>query len=351
MDLLFPFDRPASGNNLLGRKEDIEHIVDCIINKRRGVILMDVPKSGKDTVVKAAFRTLKDRGYRYFPCEINCTGVNTYEEFCELFKSCMLEAFEIVNQKSLLPFTIDASNLSNDKIFDLPADIARESGEVVIVYFKEFQNVASLSDSQFNPQTMEKIWLRQQNVRYIFSGSAVNAMKSLFEKRQLFYYLSEKTELSTIPKKQIMDYITSTFLSIGRVIEKSELEEIWTVTGGSIWYIKLMCTIIHSLPAAYVNRNAVIQAKDALLRIFESQFCHIMLDLTPNQINFLRAVCESGRKFSSGEILEKYHLNSSANVFRLKDAFRKKELVIFDRQDNARITDPLFEYWLKNRYF
>jgi len=25
--------------------------------------------------------------------------------------------------------------------------------------------------------------------------------------------------------------------------------------------------------------------------------------------------------------------------------------VVFDEEDNARLTDPLFEYWLRNYYF
>ena len=49
--------------------------------------------------------------------------------------------------------------------------------------------------------------------------------------------------------------------------------------------------------------------------------------------------------------IEKYGLNSSANVRRLKDALEKKEIVVFDGDDVPRIIDPLFKYWIKKYYF
>ena len=57
------------------------------------------------------------------------------------------------------------------------------------------------------------------------------------------------------------------------------------------------------------------------------------------------------KKLSSAEMVERYRLNSSANVARVKDALQKKEVITFDSEDNARIIDPLFAYWLRNYYF
>ena len=73
------------------------------------------------------------------------------------------------------------------------------------------------------------------------------------------------------------------------------------------------------------------------------------VDSDPNYAGDTEAIHDG--YFHESEILSRYHLNSSANVFRLKDAFRNKELVTFDRNDEPQILDPLFEYWLKNKYF
>ena len=49
--------------------------------------------------------------------------------------------------------------------------------------------------------------------------------------------------------------------------------------------------------------------------------------------------------------MERYRLNSSAGIARSRDALQKKEVLTFDSEENARIVDPLFEYWLRNYYF
>ena len=50
-------------------------------------------------------------------------------------------------------------------------------------------------------------------------------------------------------------------------------------------------------------------------------------------------------------MIEKYVLNSSANVRRVKDALQKKEILYFTDNDEPVIIDPLFEYWLRNNYY
>ena len=351
MEMLFPFDKPASGNKLLGRKEEIQAIVDTLVNKQKGVALYSAPKSGKNTVVREALHRLKASGWQFRLCEIDFFNVRTLPEFIDCFKRRMLDCYDQMNRNSILPFAVESADIPDEKVLDLPSIIAKESASTVVVYLREFQNVISIDDKSFSLEDLVKTWLRQTNVRYIITGSAVNIMKSVFEEKQLFYYLTDVVEFKPIPQKSIIDYITSSFLNVGRVIEREDAEEICRITGGNMWYVKMMCSICYTLPIGYVNRNAILQTRDALLQVFAPQFRHTMLELTPNQINFLRAICDGARRLSSSEILSRYHLNSSANVFRLKDAFRNKELVTFDRNDEPQILDPLFEYWLKNKYF
>ena len=56
-------------------------------------------------------------------------------------------------------------------------------------------------------------------------------------------------------------------------------------------------------------------------------------------------------KFSNKEVIERYSLNSSANVFRLKEALKKKESIDFDDKDEPYFIDPIFKYWLSKVYF
>ena len=76
-----------------------------------------------------------------------------------------------------------------------------------------------------------------------------------------------------------------------------------------------------------------------------------MDDLTDHQLSLMEAVLDGVVKFSASEVIAKYRLNSSANVRRVKDALKKKEVITFNEKDEPVILDPLFEYWITKYYF
>ena len=65
----------------------------------------------------------------------------------------------------------------------------------------------------------------------------------------------------------------------------------------------------------------------------------------------MKAILDGVVKFSASDIIDKYSLNSSANVRRVKDALKKKEVITFNEKDEPVILDPLFEYWITKYFF
>ena len=64
-------------------------------------------------------------------------------------------------------------------------------------------------------------------------------------------------------------------------------------------------------------------------------------------MNFLRAVLDGvNSEFTTQEVLNKYHLGSSANVSAIKRALVKKELIEIERRQVV-IPDPVLKVWLK----
>ena len=94
-----------------------------------------------------------------------------------------------------------------------------------------------------------------------------------------------------------------------------------------------------------------MEALNSMISLHEPRFMNMINDLTDHQVSLLRAVLDGVVRFSASEVIEKYHLNSSANVRRVKDALRKKEVLTFNEKEEPVILDPLFEYWLENHYF
>lgn len=346
----FAYEKLAAGENILGRENEVAALVHSIRYKGKGAAIYDTPQSGKETIVRESLDSLRDAGFNFIVCELNLFNIRSYEEFLELLRTKMSECFREANRGAMIPFDIDISSLPAKKILELPQIIAKEACKTVIVYIKEFQNIL-LFERDSLPEDLDKIWSRQKDVRYILTGSMVNAMKSLFEERKLFASMTTIIELGPIDRSLIARYVISSFLSFGRVIETEEALEICAIASCKMSLVKQLCAICFSQPAGYINRKIVNQARDKIISRNEPYFRHIMTDLTSNQISFLKAIIDGVEKFSSAEIMETYKLNSSANVFRIKDALKKKEVIILGAEDAPMLQDPLFEYWLRYYYF
>jgi hypothetical protein len=101
----------------------------------------------------------------------------------------------------------------------------------------------------------------------------------------------------------------------------------------------------------YLNEGILMDALNTIISIHEPRFRAIMNDLTDFQVNLLLATIDGVTRFSASDVIEQYKLNSSANVRRLKDALKKKEVITFNEKDEPMILDPLFEYWVTKCYF
>ena len=351
MEFPFAFDKIAAGGSIIGRTDEIGVIIATLEKGGRGLAVYGEARSGKETIVTEALEQFRARGNALIICEIDLFNIRSADDFATLWRERMKECAAEVNRGVLLPFEISIDEIAGSKIFDLPEIIAGEAGKQMVVYFKEFQNLLRFEDEQFRLEDLDRAWSRHRHVNYLLTGSFVNAMKSIFEERKCFYGLCRTLELQPLDKKTVCEYIRSTFLNFGRVIEMEEAMAIFEIASGNMWYVKQLCAFCYAMPAGYVNRKIVNQARDTLLAIHVPRFKQSLLDLTGNQINLLHAIVDGVRKLSSAEMMERYRLNSSANVFRVKDALQKKEVITFDAEENARIIDPLFEYWLRNYYF
>ena len=351
MDFPFAFDKIAAGGSILGRTEEIGTIVATLEKGGRGLAIYGEARSGKETIVTEAVELYRKRRDHLIVCYLDLFNIRTLEDFSALWREKMKECAVEVNRGALLPFEISIDEITGSKIFDLPGIIATEAGTQMIVYFKDFQNLLRFEDENFRIEDLDRIWSRHHQVNYLLTGSFVNAMKSIFLERRCFYGMCRTLELRPLDRKLVCEYIRSTFLRFGRVIEMEEAMAIYEIAAGNMWYVKQLCALCYAMPAGYVNRKIVNQARDRLLAVHVPRFKQTLLDLTGNQINLLHAIVDGVQKLSSAEMMERYRLNSSANVFRVKDALQKKEVITFDGEENARIIDPLFAWWLRHYYF
>ena len=179
----------------------------------------------------------------------------------------------------------------------------------------------------------------------------VNAMKKIFEEQKHFYRMTEHLPLHQIDDKDIVEHIVRGFRTSGKVIEMDLAAKAIGIFRSNIWYLNHFISICDSLSKGYMNEGVLMEALRIILSIHEPRFFSTMNNLTDHQISLLKAILDGEIRFSASEVIEKYRLNSSANVRRVKDALMKKEIITFNDRDEPVILDPLFQHWLEYHYF
>ena len=378
MDHYFIYDSPVSGRNFVGRKKDIALLTN-LINGCESVALYGEPHTGKMSLVLQTLSEMKMNGAKSVTARVSLGCARTLEDLLlktagAVLQACAIDASEegyslLVReclQDTHLVFdkerfrasgeTVSANWLLDEvdiqKVAALPRTLALRFGIRLVVLFEQFQSVLFCEECDSFLNALEKeIALRSECVSFIFTGSHLNAMKEIFVGRRFCWRSVTRFEMSPIEASEITDYMYKGLMNTGKVAQKEQVMDICEVLRCNPWYLNHLFSIVESICRGYANRAILDEALRMLIAAHRPYFYSVVCSLTDFQLRMLRAIVDGETRFSSLGVIERYRLNSSANVKRLKDALAKKEVVWFDSQDEPHIQDPLFEYWLVNRYF
>lgn len=345
----FDWQRTAQGDKFISRADAVKHLAAQIKDKKF-TTLYSAPGYGKKSVVEKALHSLRASQYPFTLITLDLFNVTSAETFCKAYAAAFRKHIDDFNRDALFPIPIKLDSIGTQMAINLPNVVAGYTGANFVVYFKEFQNILNIDGGEKLLKLMEKE-LPGHQVAYIVTGEQVNAMKDIFENHKYFFNINCNIPLAPLEKRACMLYLRNGFLHSGKDLEEETGEALYRTAKGNPQIINKLAAECDSLSIGYINKRILRGAVDSYYSDNEAQYRYVMSNLTGNQVNFLRAVCDGAQKFSSSEVLKKYKLNSSANVFRLKEALAKKEIVTFDSEDKASVIDPMFEHWLKERYF
>ncbi|MBR5250263.1 MAG: hypothetical protein IKV28_06760 [Bacteroidales bacterium] len=372
----FVYNRFVTGANFLSRKQERETMIN-LLKQNQHILLIDAPRTGKRSLVQRVLSDIKLANPNQLVCHLDLINVRTCDHLLKHIIFSLAGCFattqnEIKNfltthfplSAPLLPENDDEipedflapdgqffNNEQCDEILSGPDRIAEHYNTSIILYLEEFQNISLFNNAEDFLKKMETHFRAYQKTTCIITGSMINAMKYIFHEKKYFYRFAEEVHLTPLAEKDVTDHIMKTFMRVGRVVNQPLAQRMFRTLQGHPWYIAHLSTICFNLTKGYLNDRLVTEALYSLMSIHVPRFRMMMHDLTEYQIHLLRAVCDGVDKFSTANVLNSYNLNSSANVFRLKEALKKKEIITFDEHDIARIIDPLFELWLRTRYF
>lgn len=348
MEVPFNFKEPAIGVDFLGRDMESNSLLN-LIRQGQNVYIYGPDGVGKRSLINKVFIDLKKSDFNTIICNVNLLNVRTEEEFFNIYhEKISLSGLSSYGDLGLLS---EGAGGDLTSALDAPEKLALQKGANVIVYIEEFQNVLHFDDPDTFLKKLENVWGGRSNVTYLLTGSKVNAMKYIFEEKKYFYGMMEYLPILPINEKLASDYVIRTFLRVGRVIDKDYVKEYYDISGGYPYYLWLLSSFSFNLTKGYVTPDIRDFSIASVLSLRENHFKSLLDSLSNFQVNLLRAIFNGVTKLTNREVIESYGLNSSANVHRLKEALKKKEIVYFDEKEEPHFVDPIFKYWLSKYYF
>lgn len=380
MDASFVYDNHVTGRHFVGRKTECT-VLSNLLEAGENVCIYEAPKAGKTSLVQQTLYNMRSAGKPFIVAFVDLLNVRTRRGFLKKFGGAVLKAAystpsdyasiisthlagthfvfdtaQFASKEDIVCMNWDADENDIYMMSRLPQRIAEEKGVPFYVVFRDFQNVMCTDDFETVFKTMEKVFAeRDRNdapkSAFVFCGSMVNAMKYIFAEKKYFYRQVNHLPLSPIDDKDAIEHIVRGFRSSGKVIERDLALGACKLFRCEMWYLNQFFSICDSMSKGFINEAILVDALNALIAVHEPRFKVLVNDLTDHQLSLLRAVLDGVVKFSASDVIERYALNSSANVRRVKDALRKKEIITFNDKDEPVILDPLFEYWVRRYYF
>lgn len=378
MTTTFVYDKYVTGRNFVGRKLEC-NVLSNLLEAGENIYIYGHQKSGKMSLVQQTLFNLRMSGKFFSVAQVDLFNVRKMEDFLLKFGSAVIrsvasvpeEYSEIVSKYlSGTHFVYDVMRFSMyeevvsaswrldmtdaEAMMMLPYRISEDKGQPVYVILSEFQNL--MMDDQYEDlfKVMEKVLAEKPSGNpssFIMLGSQVNAMKLIFEEKKYFWRQMNAVLPSPVEDREVIEHVVRGFSSGGKVIERELILGACRLFKSDMWRINHFFSICDSMSKGYINESILVEALRAMLAMNEPYFRSVINDLTDYQVSLLKAVLDGVVKLSASDVIEKYSLNSSANVRRVKDALKKKEVITFNEKDEPVVLDSLFEYWLTKSYF
>lgn len=384
MNSPFIFNKPLSAIDALGRNSEVNWLATNLI-KGHNSLVWGHPKTGKTTFINQALALVRKNENQTVTCAISCynsisfqsllanianslfktfAGI-TYSDWTQLIDNTLpvthpevTVLYQPEQEQQLLFKNLTADNPSIDasikELLMLPQRMANAKDKKVILVFESFHNILKIATAS-QLTSLAKAWQSQVNVTFVLCGngtcapSQTSAFNHLFTSKKPFYKFAEQIELGQVDEKDFTDYMVRNFSKAGRVISKDFAERIYRSMEGHPFYTQQFADICFSNTQGYMSEPMYVNGLKEMLDQHQSEFELVCESLSTPQIQFLHALTDQVEQFSANEVLNLYGLNSSANVFRVRDALERKEIIETIRKKPCFI-DPLFKMWFKERF-
>jgi AAA+ ATPase superfamily predicted ATPase len=375
MEAPFVFGKIAKNENFTDREKETDRLVanfDSLIN----TIIISPRRWGKSSLVEKAASIACANSKSLRICRIDLFSVRNEEQFYELLAMAVLKSASTKWQESvdaakrflvrIVPKIVLNADITNEfslnfdwkelrkdprEVLDLAEKVSSEKGFRMVVCIDEFQNIAGFDDPLFFQKRLRSHWQEHQNVSYCLYGSKRHMMLDVFTNPSMpFYKFGDLIFLEKIDTPSWIEFISDRFTATGKTISKNQAELIVKLTDNHPYYVQQLSQQVWLRTESECHEAIVEQAHRSLVEQLSLLFATITETLSNSQIRFLKALVAGETALSSAEVIEKYHLASSANVTRSRKSLIDKE-ILDNNAGMVSFQDPIFRYWLENYFF
>ena len=375
MNRPFNYGKLAEDDYFTNRTKEMKWL-EMQINAGINCILVSPRRWGKSSLILHTTNGMKIKNKKIIFCFLDLYNIRTEKEFLELFSSAIIKASSssfvdaVRTVKGIFKHLIPSVSLSPDpsaeielsfnwkdlqknisEVLDLPEKIAKQKNVQVVVCVDEFQNISFMEDGIAFQKKLRAHWQKHQKANYVLYGSRRHLMMDFFTKNTMpFYRFGEIFFLEKIEDSHWIPYITGRFEATNKKISEALAAKIARQMKNHPYYVQQLSQAVWQQATKSATETNLFEAIEELLDQYTILYQKEVDMLTNYQLNFLKALCNNETSFGSTTVLHTYNLGTSANITRLKAALQNHEIIdVLGKK--ITMNDPLFEIWLKKRYF
>ena len=233
------------------------------------------------------------------------------------------------------------------RLLELPAALFDRDGTTSLIAFDEIQDVLAVPGADGKIRSV--IQHQADAATYAFAGSAPGVMEQLFAhpKRPLLDQAVPKN-LSPLPLQDVGEYVAGRFETTGRDVGTALTPLLEFTRGHPQRSMMLAHYLWQRTPrAAAADEGTWVAALDQAVADSAPLMRAIWRTLTANERRMVRAIAVTNTPLHSEETAAAVGIKRASIGRALESLVNNADVI--QEGDRLRLTDPMFEHWLKER--
>jgi hypothetical protein len=234
-----------------------------------------------------------------------------------------------------------------EMLLELPAKIAAERDQRVVLILDEFQEIVDL-DPNF-PKLLRSVFQEQPDVCHVYLGSKRHVMQDLFsDANEPFWRSAKQMEIGLIPKDQFARFIRRRFDATHKELDSAVCDRLLEITRGHPYATQEICYSLWE-QTPFDGNATDEQLSHALELVLQSEHAHFSLvwdGLSAGQRILLEALAREPGRPLAGAYRARHQLAGASSIQAALKALVDRELVEREPGGEYRVMEPFLTEWL-----